>query len=149
MRSLTSNHLAALGMAAALVLGDPVAAREALGQEAPSQASSPKAFGPAVTGSPSLDAGQAAAWSFLVPGSGQIMAGEPVRGGLFLAAATGLSGLAVAGFFTKSHALLQTAGAGLVFLSLVAPLDAYLLVRDRNSGQEGTRRRSRGTINQI
>ncbi len=130
MRSPTSNHLAALGMASFLALGAPAGA-----QEPPDGTA---------TASVLLNPGQAAVYSLFLPGSGQVYAGEPIRGGLFLAAAGGLTGMAIAGYFLKNDAFLQTAGAGLIVLSVVAPLDAYLLVRDRNAERMDSARRTKG-----
>lgn len=130
MRCLTSNHLSALGVAAALALGGPAAAEEAQTRDA--------------TASVFLNPGQAAVYSLFLPGSGQIYAGETLRGGLFLVAAGGFTGMALAGYFLKNDAFLQTAGAGLIVLSVVAPLDAYMLARDRNIERMDTERRAGG-----
>lgn len=130
MRCLTSNHHAALGLAAALALGSPASAQEAETRDA--------------TASVLLSPGQAAVYSLFLPGSGQVYAGEAMRGGLFLVAAGGFTGMALAGYFLKNDAFLQTAGAGLIVLSVVAPIDAYMLARDRNVEQMDTERRTRG-----
>lgn len=133
MRCLTSNQLSALGLAASLALGGPAAAEDAGAETA--------------TASALPNPGQAALFSLVLPGSGQIWAGEPIRGGLFLGAAAGFSAMAVAGYFLKNDAFLQTAGTGLLLLSVVAPVDAYLMVRDRNLERTDPARGARGTTN--
>ncbi|MBM3267890.1 MAG: hypothetical protein FJZ01_09600 [Candidatus Sericytochromatia bacterium] len=129
---MKSTKAAALSVAVAhLLAGQPCLAQEA-GEVA--TASAPVLINPAT----------AMAYSAMLPGYGQIYAGEPVRGGVLLAIDAGLTGAAIAGYFLKSETLMQGAIVGMIFTTVVATFDAYLLVRDRNQERVEAARHLRG-----
>ncbi|MEB3196393.1 MAG: hypothetical protein VKP62_04240 [Candidatus Sericytochromatia bacterium] len=66
----------------------------------------------------------AAGLSTLLPGVGQIYAGEVPRGLLYLGAEFALLGTGAYGIFTGQRQLAMYAGAGLLGVNLVSPLDA-------------------------
>ncbi len=119
MRSLKSTKAAALSLAVAALLARPAGALEA----------EPAAV---ATRSALINPATAMAYSALLPGYGQIYAGETMRGGVFLVLDGALVGGAVAGYFIKNDSLMQGAIVGMIVTTVVATFDAYLLVRDRN-----------------
>lgn len=79
------------------------------------------------------DALKAALFSALIPGAGQIYGGDSSRGWVLVVLGAALVGTATAGYLLKQGSAMQFAGAGLVVLTVGAPIDAYLRVRSRNA----------------
>jgi len=128
MPRLTSNGSVTLGLAAWLILGAPAWSQEPVTSQA----------------SPSLlDPGKAAMYSIVLPGAGQVYAGEWLRGGMFMAVAGGLAALSVVGYLQKSEAFMQTGGVGLVLISVVAPIDAFALASALNAEKQAPPRKRR------
>ncbi|MBI6546301.1 MAG: hypothetical protein HY692_05870 [Cyanobacteria bacterium NC_groundwater_1444_Ag_S-0.65um_54_12] len=73
----------------------------------------------------------AAMYSLLLPGAGQLSAGEWSRGIFFVSITIGLSGMAVLGYLQKNEFLLSVGGTGILMVSVVAPIDAFFVAQRR------------------
>lgn len=87
--------------------------------------SAPPAFEPAPN--PWLAAGA----STLFPGAGQALLGDWARGGIYAGAAALLYGSALYGLSSNDSTLARTSSYALLGLSLVSPLDAFLMAASR------------------
>lgn len=76
----------------------------------------------------SADKWIAAGLSALLPGSGQLYAGELPRGLLYLGAEFALLGTGFYGVFNGQRQLAMYAGAGLLGLNLISPIDAVFTI---------------------
>jgi hypothetical protein len=89
---------------------------------APEAAATPDVPAPRTAGAP--DPWVAAGLSALLPGAGQLYAGEVPRGLLYLGAEFALLGTGGYGVFTGQRQLAMYAGLGLIGLNVLSPVDA-------------------------
>ncbi|MEB3328266.1 MAG: hypothetical protein VKQ33_03420 [Candidatus Sericytochromatia bacterium] len=93
---------------------------------APEASATPDGPAPRAAGAP--DPWVAAGLSALLPGAGQLYAGEVPRGLLYLGAEFALLGTGGYGVFTGQRQLAMYAGLGLLGLNLLSPVDAAFSV---------------------
>ena len=101
-------------------------------------ANAPQAATPAARGGNAPDRWVAATLSTLVPGTGQLYAGEVPRGLLYMGAEFALLGAGAYGVFNGQKQMAMYAAGGLLGLNLISPLDAVFTTASGGSGGSST-----------